>query len=208
MHPGEARALRKKLGAKRHRADISMREEKSILQRLGEVTFMIQQRQRWYVVQREMAMGIGIGLGAAMKLGRDGRIWGNLNGAWITDDGVRHGQQAPCLYSEVQPQGYNGSHGWNQQFPVPGYMMDTVAESMEGGRFTGLNGWQPAPVDSPRGWEPSQISGTDVMMQKSPWAAKSDSMLERTVGRRGGQTASLPDLGPEPWGGGNRCYLG
>lgn len=204
MRAREAKFLRRDLAAKRHAADMSGRQEKLILQRLGEVTLVIQQRERWCKVEREKGSGGGIGSGARVEVGMGGNAWGGWNGA---DVASWNGQQVLC---EGQPQGYYGGQGWDQQLPAPGYVMVTPPSFTEGGGFTGRNDWQPpVPVDSSSDWDTSRASGGDIMEQRSPQAARSDSMVELAAGRRGAQSRmSMPDLISRPWGGDYPRYLG
>lgn len=204
MRAREAKFLRRDLAAKRHAADMSVRQEMWILQRLGEVTLVIQQRERWGKVERGRGMGVGVVAGTMVEVGEGGHGW---NGTWVAGEGVWHGRQILC---EGQPQGYYAGQGWGQQLPAPGYVMVTPPASTEGGGITGCNDWQsPAVVDSSSDWDMCRVSGVDVMEQKSPRAARSDLMVELAAGRRRAQSRmSMPDLSSQPWGGDYPRYLG
>ncbi|OBT72360.1 hypothetical protein VF21_07502 [Pseudogymnoascus sp. 05NY08] len=212
----EAKWLRRDLAAKRHAADMSVRQEKLILQRLGEVTLVIQQRERWWRVERERERVVGGGGGAGMgvNVGMGGNAWGGWNGGDVVS---WNSQQVLC---DAQPQGYYGGQGWVQQVPAPGYVMATPPESTEGGGIMGCNEWQvqvpsssdwqlPVPVDSSSDWNMSRISGADAMEQKPVRVARSDSMVEIAAGRRRAQSRmSIPDLSSRSWGGDYPQYLG
>ncbi|ELR09196.1 hypothetical protein GMDG_03773 [Pseudogymnoascus destructans 20631-21] len=216
----EAKWLRRDLAAKRHAADMSGRQEKLILQRLGEVTLVIQQRERWWRVERERGMGAG----TRVEVGMGGNAWGGWNGGDVVS---WNGQQ---VQYDGQPQGYYGGQGWVQQVAAPGYVMATPPASTEGGGVIGCNDWQvqvpgcndwqvqvpgssdwqlPVPVDSSSDWNMSRISGADAMEQKPVRVARSDSMVEVAAGRRRAQSRmSMPDLSSRQWGGDCPQYLG
>ncbi|OBT59208.1 hypothetical protein VE04_00349 [Pseudogymnoascus sp. 24MN13] len=210
----ERKLIRRDLEAKRHAADVSVRQEKRILQRLGEVTLVIQQRERWWRVERERGIGGGFGAEARVEGGMGGNAWGGWNGADVVS---WNGQQ---VQYEGQPQGYYGGQGWVQQVSPPGYVMVTPPASTEGGGIIGCNDrqvqvpgssdWQfPVPVDSSSDWNMSRISGADAMEQKPVRVARSDSMVEVAAGRRRAQSSmSMPDLGSSSWGGDCPQYLG
>jgi hypothetical protein len=214
MRAKEVKWLRRDLAAKRHAADVSGRQEKLILQRLGEVTLVIQQRERWWRVERERGVGGGVGAGTGVEVGMGGNAWGGWNG---TDVVSWNGQQ---VQYDGQPQAYCGGQGWVQQVPAPGYVMNTPPASTEDGGIIGCNDWQvqapgssgwqlPVTVDSSSDWNMSQISGADAMEQKPVRVARSDSMVEIAAGRRRAQSRmSMPDLGSRPWGGDCPRYLG
>ncbi|KFY10642.1 hypothetical protein V491_07552 [Pseudogymnoascus sp. VKM F-3775] len=208
MRAREAKWLRRDLAAKRYEVDMSSRQEKLILQRLGEVTLVIQQRERWSMVEREKGMGVGVGVGAgaAMRvdIGMSGNAWGGWNGPDVVSS---NGQQ---IMREGQPQGHYDCLGWGQQFPAPGYVMITPPASTEGGGISGCNDWQlPASVDSSSDWDMSRNSSVDAMEQKPARVGRSDSMVELAAGRpRAQRRMSMPDLGSKPRGGDYPRYLG
>ncbi|OBT89005.1 hypothetical protein VE02_02192 [Pseudogymnoascus sp. 03VT05] len=204
MRGKEAKWLRRDLAAKRHAADMSVRQEKLILQKLGEVTLVIQQRERWWRVESERGMGGGVGAGAGVEVG----MGGSALGGWSGGDVVSwNSQQVLC---DAQPQGYYGGQGWVQQVPAPRYVMATPPASTEGDGIMGCNDWQvPVPVDSSSDWNMSRISGSDAMEQKPVRVARSDSMVELAAGRRRVQSrVSMPDLSSRSWGGDYPQYLG
>ncbi|OBT61665.1 hypothetical protein VE03_08393 [Pseudogymnoascus sp. 23342-1-I1] len=203
----EMKFLRRDLATKRHTADMSASQEKLILQRLGEVTFMIQQRERWWRVERGRERGCGVEAVARMEVGTGGDVLGGWNGPWVPDERAWNGQQVPC---EGQPQGYYAAQGWGQQLPAQGYVTVTPPASTEGCGPTGHNDWQAqVPIDSCSDWDMSRVSGGDVVEQRSPQGARSDSMVELAAGRRRAQSRmSMPDLGSRSWGGEYPLYLG
>ncbi|KFY17589.1 hypothetical protein V492_00570 [Pseudogymnoascus sp. VKM F-4246] len=205
MRNREVKWLKRDLAKKRQAADISARQERFILQRLGEVTLVIQQRERWWKVERERGLRAGIGHGARVGVEMGGNPWGSPYGTGISGEGAWNGRQD--LY-ESQPQGYSyGFQGWGQQFTPAYTTMFTPPSSTESGGITGCNDWQNlAPVDSSSDWDMSRISGFDAMEQKSVRVARSDSMVELAADRRRAQSRmSMPDLSSRSWG----CdYLG
>ncbi|KAL5349237.1 hypothetical protein ACLOAV_005525 [Pseudogymnoascus australis] len=201
------RILRKHLASKRNAAEMGARQERSILQRLGEVTFVIQQRERWCKVERGRGPGERIGTAARMEVGTGGHVWGGCYGMWVADERAWNGQHVPC---EGEPQGYSASQGWGQQLPAQGYVMVTPPASTEGCGPTGQNDWQAqAPGDNCSDWDMCRVSAGDVVEQRSPPAARSDSMVELGAGRRRAQSRmSMPDLSSRQWGGDYPLYLG
>ncbi|KFY29008.1 hypothetical protein V493_02604 [Pseudogymnoascus sp. VKM F-4281 (FW-2241)] len=205
MWAREAKYLRRDLAAKRHAADVSVRQEKLLLQRLGEVTLVIQQRERWYKVERERGMGAGIGGGARLDVRTGGNTWGDWNGPNVAS---WNGQQVLC---GGQPQGYYGGQGWGQQLPPPGYVMIPPPTYTEDCGPIGHNyGQVHAPVNSCSDWDMSRVSEGDAAEQGSPQKARSYSMVELSaaVRTRAQGSMSMPDLSSRSLGGDYPRYLG
>lgn len=210
MRAREAKWLRRDLAAKRYEVDMSSRQEKLILRRLGEVTLVIQQRERWCRVERERVMGVGVGVGVAagaatrVDIGMGGNAWGGWNGSDVVSS---NGQQ---ILGGGQPQGHYGCQGWGQQFPAPGYVMVTPPASTESGGIAGCSDWQlPASVDSSSDWDMSRISGVDAIEQKPARLTRSGSMVELAAGRQRAESRmSMPGLDSKPWEGDYPRYLG
>lgn len=192
----EAKMLRKTLGFKRHSAEMRMRQEKWILQRLGEVTFLIQQRERWERVDMERRMGMG------------GQIWGGWNGFWMADV-KRLGQQAPCINGDIHSQNRPVGQEWYHQLPASGLAVEMPATPVDS-KFESLSGWQTQTSGgSPSCWPIQTVSENDATRQQSPSTAKSESMVEPTGNRRGDwNRMSVPDLTSGSWNNGEPRYLG
>jgi len=192
----DAKALRKSLAAKRRGAEMSMKQEKWILQRLGHVTFMIQQRERWERVEREKMMG------ASSGMCNNGGVWGGWDGIW------QQAQQPTYAYTEGQQ---IGEQGWGQCQPQTGFVVELPATPVADSGFQSSNDWQgQTSAGSPGSWQTVSAEGSgSEAAQQSPWESKSDSMAEPVGSGRGAwKRMSVPDLSSGSWSDGDFQYVG